>query len=390
MAQKRLDDLVFECELSIRKLIWTETPPTPTLTSEEHQDVKLPKLSAPTFDGKITSWTSFWEQFHIVIDSRTNISNVEKLAYLRNSLKDGSAKGIIAQSGDYYAEAIATLKARYDRPRLIHQSHIQAILEAPGLKDGTGRDLRKLHDTTQQHLRALKAMGFEPSGPLITSLLELKLDAGTSFEWQKASQDVAGIPHYVNLLEFLNLRAQASEASASDLKKAPTHLDENSWRGSNKPITSFTANTTNPSCCCLCKSEKHHLFACPQFKALPHDTKTSTIKSNGYCINCLRPGHFVKQCRSSSRCRKCHKPHHTLLHKDASNETPSPPALPPPTALPTTAPSTPATSFTANASSGPNSSLLMTCRVLSQAPGGTSIESRALLDSASSISFVSE
>ena len=35
-------------------------------------------------------------------------------------------------------------------------------------------------------------------------------------------------------------------------------------------------------------------------------------------------------------------------------------------------------------------SLLMTCRVLSRGPDGSSIESRALLDSASSISFVSE
>jgi hypothetical protein len=48
------------------------------------------------------------------------------------------------------------------------------ILEAPALKDG--RELHRLHDTVQQHLRALKAMDYEPSGPFITSALELKLD----------------------------------------------------------------------------------------------------------------------------------------------------------------------------------------------------------------------
>jgi len=42
----------------------------------------------------------------------------------------------------------------------------------------------------QQHIRALKAMGCEPSGPFLTSLLELKLDVDTSFEWQKYSQDL--------------------------------------------------------------------------------------------------------------------------------------------------------------------------------------------------------
>lgn len=72
---------------------------------------------------------------------------MEKLVYLRNSLKDGSAKGIIeglSTSGECYAEAIKTLKARYDRPRLIHQSHVRVILEAPALKEGTGREIHQL------------------------------------------------------------------------------------------------------------------------------------------------------------------------------------------------------------------------------------------------------
>jgi hypothetical protein len=149
---------------------------------------------------------------------------VEKLAYLRSSLKEGSAKNIIdglSTSGEFYDEAIETLKARYDQPRLIHKSHVRAILDAPGLKDGTGREIRKLHDTTQQHLRALKAMGFEPSGEFITSVIELKLDSATSFEWQKASQDLPGVPHYTKLLSFLNLRTQASEASTIESTPSP-------------------------------------------------------------------------------------------------------------------------------------------------------------------------
>ena len=67
----------------------------------------------------------------------------------------------------------------------------------------------------QQHLRALKAMDYEPSGPFITSVLELKLDVNTVFEWQKHSQDSTDVPHYQRLLEFINLRSQASETPAS-------------------------------------------------------------------------------------------------------------------------------------------------------------------------------
>ena len=55
-------------------------------------------------------------------------------------------------------------------------------MDAPALKDGDGKEVCHLHDTVQQHLRALKALGNESSGPFITSMLELKLDTNTAFE----------------------------------------------------------------------------------------------------------------------------------------------------------------------------------------------------------------
>ena len=83
------------------------------------------------------------------------------------------------------------------------------ILEVTPLKDGSARELRVLHDTVQQHVRALKSLGYEPSGPFITSVIELKLDETTMFEWQFHSQKCTGVN---DLLEFLNLHAQATEA----------------------------------------------------------------------------------------------------------------------------------------------------------------------------------
>ena len=69
-----------------------------------------------------------------------------------------------------------------------------------------------------KHLRALKAMDYEPSGPFITSVLELKLDTNTMFEWQRHSQSTVAVPHCQDLLDFINLRAQASEASTTNKK----------------------------------------------------------------------------------------------------------------------------------------------------------------------------
>ena len=347
------------------------------------KSVRLPKLKVPTFDSNVLNWTTFWEQFSVSVHSRTNISDTEKLVYLQQALKDGTAKHAIeglSRTGDHYSEAVECLQQRYDRPRLIHRTHVQTIVETPPLKEGTGKELRRLHDKVQQHLRALKAMGSEPPGPFITSILELKLDPTTMFEWQKYSQESTEVPHFSNLLEFLNMRAQASETHSLDQgKKTRNETHYKKQQPSGKSVASFVSNASNTTdMCVLCKSDKHPLFVCPKFKSLPHEQMLSTIKEHSLCMNCLRPGHFVKHCKSLHHCRKCQKPHHTLLHVEREKVV-SPPDK------------QHVVSISSSMASGVTSNtLLMTCRVRVEAPDKSTIEARALLDSGSSASFISE
>lgn len=86
--------------------------------------------------------------------------------YLQQALKAGTAKHAIeglSRTGDCYSEAIECLQECYDCPRLIHQAHVKMVIDAAPIKDGTGKEIRRLHDVVLQHLRALKAMGYEPS-----------------------------------------------------------------------------------------------------------------------------------------------------------------------------------------------------------------------------------
>ncbi len=143
-----------------------------------------------------------WEHFCVSVPDRQNLSDSEKLVYPQGALKDGPAKHAIeglSRLGECYPEVIECLQSCYDCPRLIHQTHVRMIREATPLREGNGKELQRLHDTILQHLRDLKAMGYEPSGPFITSALELKLDTNTIFEWQKSSQDAAEVPHYQKL-----------------------------------------------------------------------------------------------------------------------------------------------------------------------------------------------
>ena len=132
------------------------------------------------------------------VHNRTSPSDSEKLVYLQHALIDGSAKHVIeglSCSGEHYTEAM-----------IIQVVSTKMIPDAPSIKECTGKELWRLHDTVQQYLRALKAMDYKPSSPFITSsTLELKLDPSTMFEWQKHSQSSTVVPHYQDLLEFINL-----------------------------------------------------------------------------------------------------------------------------------------------------------------------------------------
>ena len=80
-------------------------------------------------------------------------------------------------------------------------------------------------------------MGYEPSGPFATVILELKLE----------------VPSYQNLLEFFNMRAQASKTSIiyqQDKGKPTTRNDQTQARKGpfiNNPVTLYTVSAVEQS-----------------------------------------------------------------------------------------------------------------------------------------------
>ena len=195
----------------------------------------------------------------------------------------------------------------------------------------------------------------------------MKLDSTTMFEWQRHSQDHADVPDYQELLDFLNLRAQAAEASAEKKRVS-------------KPINSMVVSATPTDDCIACGQEKHQLYSCAKFRSLSHAGKMSLLRSKNYCLNCLRPGHFVKKCRSLNHCKHCQRPHHTLLHQEKEDAAAKP--VTPAATTPTSESTTMHVSVSSNI-------LLMTCQVMVETPEGI-VKARALLDTGSSASFVTE
>ena len=263
VLHSKLEKLLFDASHKIKKSL-TAAPAESGSTATDSTGVKLPKLDVPTFDGNIIHWKQFWEQFMVSLHDRSNLSNAKKIVYLQHAIKDGSARNTIeglSHSGNNYDEAVECLKSRFDRPRLIHCTHVQMIVDAPPLKEGTGKELRRLHDTMQQHVRALKTLGCELPGKFITSNIELKLDVDTLFKWQKHSQANADVPHYQVLLNFINLRAQASETSCTTQTRKVSRNDQHIRKSQGKMVTSFvTSSNSTDGNCVVCETDKHPLY----------------------------------------------------------------------------------------------------------------------------------
>ncbi|ELU16086.1 hypothetical protein CAPTEDRAFT_30453, partial [Capitella teleta] len=77
--------------------------------------VRLPKLTLPTFDGKVLEWTSWWEQFNADIHLNEELPDISKFSYLRSLVGGEAAQGIagLALTSENYPHAVELLQDRF-------------------------------------------------------------------------------------------------------------------------------------------------------------------------------------------------------------------------------------------------------------------------------------
>lgn len=214
--------------------------------------------------------------------------------------------------------------------------------------------------------------------------MEIRLDRTTTRDWQRYSKECRGLPSHTKLLEFVD--RQACDVADSPRSKGPLNRE-------GKAIPSYVASAEGDGVCIACERQGHLLYACRKFSGLPYHRRMALVRENKLCLNCLKPGHFVKQCTSKQACKKCGQGHHTLLHQErqkengaGGKETPGPSSAPSLSASPI--------DFVASTqtlrASGQDQVMLMTCQVVVTRPGGPACRARALLDTGSSLSFITE
>ena len=284
----------------------------PNLDAFRVQGVRLPTIELPKFGGDLAEWLGFRDTFVSLIHQNNQISDIQKFHYLRAALQ-GDAEQIIKSlefSAANYAVAWEALRNRFDNRSLLIHNHIKAIFSIEPIQRESATQIRKVLDTLNKHLRALNALD-QPTAHwdvLLIYIISTKLDKITARAWEKEKTD-----NEVRTLEDLKRFLKSRSDMLETLEINNLQIDKNvksKFNNSNQArVKSFLTKKSN---CLFCGGE-HHLQDCSTFLELSPQQKAEKVKEFKLCLNCLRPGHFVKDCKGS-RCKKCQSKHNTLLH----------------------------------------------------------------------------
>lgn len=280
----------------------------------EKRRIKLPEAPLPTFDGKFENWLSFKNAFHAMVGSRTDLSDVDKLYYLKSALKDEAASKIriFAIDGTNYANAWELLERSYEVKRILISRHLALILNMSAVEKENTNGLSKLADDMQQHLASLNALGVSVGSEMCVHILESKLPKNTVEKWE-ASLERDEFPKLEQLYEFLYKTAVcASRRERARIIDSECNEPPNKRKRGISSNQAFLTNT--PRNCIACKAKRHPLYLCDKFKTLSVPKRIEMIKGAKLCYNCLR-SHRDKPCKFSN-CTICQRKHNTLLHYD--------------------------------------------------------------------------
>ncbi|KAL7725745.1 hypothetical protein ACLKA6_000636 [Drosophila palustris] len=252
------------------------------------RDVELPKLQIKAFGGDYKEWPAFKDLFETTILNKQHLEKTRKFHYLKSFLTNEAASLIshLPITDAAYDTAWERLIERYNRPRHVVNSLLEAFMELPTTKISNVSVLRKVTDGANEIVRGLDAIG------------------------QTGRQDKMS-PKLDDLFQFLDARCEEFELSQGHATAEAATCNNNNDK-SKKSTRNLVA--TGQGACVKCGSTEHLLFGCSQFHNMSIEQRRSYIKDKLLCFNCLKPGHTSAKCGSAHSCRHCRGRHNTLLH----------------------------------------------------------------------------
>lgn len=335
----------------------------------------LPRIQLPEFSGEFEQWPEFRDLFLSIINRDSTLSSVEKLHYLKTSVK-GSAANLLKNlpiTGENFDRAWSMLAGHFENKRLLTQSYLSRFTAIPKMKGETVNDLSKIYHGMLSTVAALEGIDrpITNCSDLFVHLIVERMSTRTRSEWEDAVGSSSDLPSLDRLSKFMEHRMHTLEAMS---KTSSISKIDSTGRAARSHLAKKQVLKTKR---CVCCTKDHYVLFCEKYKQKEPKERKEVVEKNSLCLNCLGK-HSVSECLSQKTCAKCSARHHTTLHDAIA----------------------PSYSTTASAESSTSSHvarrgnnavvLLATARVMVLDKFGIPHQARALIDPSSETSLASE
>lgn len=315
-AQQRdeMESKYFDTKVELKRLISEKSSQNLSQApkmSNNSQSAKMPEIVIEKFTGEQKNWASFYDIFQALVLNNTDLDDVQKLIYLKSSLRGEPLKLIetLSITSTNLKIALDALKDRYQNKLASIYAHIKALVEMPSISKNNQNGLREFILAIKQNRDSLRNLQvpIDQWDLILVYILSQKLDFNTRRAYELERGPTA-LPTFANFLEFLEKRCVASEnLSSPELKRKTIHFTTS---GSSNRADHPSHKTQNN--CAYCRKSDHNIFKCTKFRDLSVSQRKQHIFNKRLCFKCFSP-HSVNQC-SWKNCPMCGLPHNSLLH----------------------------------------------------------------------------
>ena len=252
--------------------------------------VELPKLQLKKYGGDPVNFIEFWDTFRSTIHENKVLSNVQKLTYLKETVKDKDLSAIsgLEVSDANYAVALTILDDRFGNKQSQVDAHYVALTDLPGATHQT-QSLRKLYDGIESHMRSLTAIAQDVNQDILffvslikrklpeSTMLQLELSNTKTGEWTVAELRKA-LGQYIRARERAEpqtIKLDAKSESAESFR--PPVSPSSAFRASGETLLAHAKGIPK---CWYCKGP-HFSDTCKKFNRLHERTE---IGSRMFCL----------------------------------------------------------------------------------------------------------
>ncbi|XP_033311148.1 uncharacterized protein LOC117211419, partial [Bombus bifarius] len=303
----RVDSLSQEHrELDVRFLglfeqISATTPSTTNIgeTRRKPEPTTVPEVRVPQFDGALENWTYFYDTFSSIVDRNESLTNVQKFQHLRSSITGRAAQSIqsLELTEANYSIALDTLKDKFNCPLHICMRHWNLMRNYPEIKKETPEALEDLLETLSVNLKALEHL----KQPVTSNMAMIELIASklpsSSLRKWQRTLPRQQVPSYQHLIDFLKTRANGTQFLSKE-KESKGSAHKHHRQRTTIPHGRTLATTIRTVVCPTCNGP-HEIRHCKVFKAKSATKRFQIVKKASLCINCLGRGHSLTQCTSA-------------------------------------------------------------------------------------------